>query len=625
MSLQSDGFRYARTLSNSIAERTAGLRDGLRPGVGAARTAIARVFDALTTSWLAREISRTIGRRIVAANVFGLLILLIGWLVLSQQNIWLIDAKRDALETQSRIMAVAVSSSARLRAEASGALQSFDPDRIAEAAIESLTAPPKSLSALDFDLRPEAIAPVIAKLMEGTDMRARVYATDGASIVDSNDFIRPDGLLDPTREQEQNPYRKPKNFWTRFLKWRLASGLAVYQDLDGINGRSYPEVRQTLEDGKTRSMLLLPDSGEQIVAIVAPVVLGGKVSGVLMLSTAPGEIDDLLFSERLRVITFAILALIATVGASILLARMVGGPLKRLSEAADAVASDITASDKLPSFNDREDEVGQLSRSFDEMTLKLRRRLETSERFAADVAHELKNPLAAAKSMAEALQYARTDAQREECVEQINKELHRLNRLISDVSNAGRLDAELSLQETQDLDLVQVTNSVAGIFTDILSGDELGRTVRQVARIDTASADVRGHEGRLDQVFTNLVDNAVSFSPEGGTVTLRLTESETAYRVAVEDEGRGIAPDQLEMIFKRFYTFRPTEHSSRGNNSGLGLSITREIVEAHNGRIWAENRTGPDGAVLGARFVVELPKKRTTTTRTTQWSGRKRA
>lgn len=609
MSLQSDGYRYARTLSAAIGERAQALRPTRWPTVDDVRTFAANAWEGVVRSWPAQALSRTIGRRIVAANVFGLLILLFGWLLLSQQNVWLIDAKRDALETQSRIMAIAVASSARLRTQSSNPVQSFDPDRIAEAAIESLTAPERSLSALDFDLRPEAIAPVIAKLMEGEKMRARVYATDGATIVDSKDFIRPDGLLDPTRSMEREPYRKPKNFWTRFLKWRLASGLAVYQDLDGINGFSYPEVKKTLEDGEPRSMLLLPESGEQIVAISAPVILGGKVSGVLMLSTAPGEIDDLLFTERLRVVTFAILALIATVGASLLLARMVGGPLKRLSDAADAVSSDITASDKLPSFEDREDEVGQLSRSFEKMTWKLRRRLETSERFAADVAHELKNPLAAAKSMAEALQYARTDEQREECVEQINTELHRLNRLISDVSNAGRLDAELSLQETQDLDLVQVTQSVAGIFTDILGSDELQRSVRQVASIDGATAIVRGHQGRLDQVFTNLVDNAVSFSPEEANVTLRLREYETVYRVSVEDEGPGIDPDQMEKIFKRFYTFRPTEQSSRGNNSGLGLSITREIVEAHRGRIWAENRTNSAGERVGARFIVELPKK----------------
>ncbi|MEO0729870.1 MAG: HAMP domain-containing sensor histidine kinase, partial [Pseudomonadota bacterium] len=347
--------------------------------------------------------------------------------------------------------------------------------------------------------------------------------------------------------------------------------------------------------------------GEQVVAISAPVVRAGQVTGVLMLSTEPGDIGELLSTERLRVLAFAIVALLATLAVSLWLARTVAQPLRELSEVAEDVSADISASERLPTFDTREDEVGQLARSFDKMTQTLRTRLQASERFAADVAHELKNPLAAARSMSEALPLARTEEQKADCIEQIQVELARLNRLITDVSDAQRLEFELPIQQTHLTPLADIVENTAAVFKDLLSDPERNVTVRFSTNLPNADTVVRCHEGRIGQVMTNLIDNAGSFSPDGSTVDVSITDGGHVLRVIVEDEGPGLDPDQIKDIFKRFYTYRPTELASRGTNSGLGLSIAREIVEAHKGRIWAENRSDRSGA----RFIVELPRPRT--------------
>jgi len=249
--------------------------------------------------------------------------------------------------------------------------------------------------------------------------------------------------------------------------------------------------------------------------------------------------------------------------------------------------------------------------AFQAMTMALYRRIEASEKFAADVAHELKNPLTAARSTAESLSFAKSDAERDHLVQQIQDELKRLNRLITDVSNASRLDAELARKEMRPIDVAMMLRNVVGIFRDIL-GDDSRHILLAVGQEPFEGAfAIAGDEGRLGQVLTNLIDNAISFSPEDATVTVRARSKSDFVEILVEDEGPGIPADRLDIIFDRFYSDRPATDSSRGKNSGLGLSISREIIRAHGGEITAENRYA-DGAAAGtqpsgARFVVRLP------------------
>jgi two-component system, OmpR family, sensor histidine kinase ChvG len=289
--------------------------------------------------------------------------------------------------------------------------------------------------------------------------------------------------------------------------------------------------------------------------------------------------------------------------------------MRELSKAAEHVSHNITARRELPEFPGRRDEVGQMATAFKAMTSALYRRIENSEKFAADVAHELKNPLTAARSTAESLTYAKTDAQRDQLVKQIQGEIQRLSGLITDVSNASRLDAELARQQTVPVDLSKVADTLVTTFRDILSEGTKNIELELEPSLSITPFTVEGHEGRLAQVATNLIDNALSFSPLSGTVVVRLRRlADEIVELAVEDQGPGIEEDKLETVFTRFYTYRPTAQSSRGRNSGLGLSISREIVLAHGGTVWAENRYADDDPGhtkrLGARFIVQFPATR---------------
>ncbi len=398
-----------------------------------------------------------------------------------------------------------------------------------------------------------------------------------------------------------------RNFWTRLNYWVINKELKVYRELGTANGFLYPEVKKAAQQGIETPILLLNKRGQQIVSMAEPIKRGNKILGVLLVSTKPGDIDDVLWDERWLILQIAAMALLVSIGSSLVLERTVAGPMRRLSEAAYHVTQNISARQELPDLTDRRDEVGQTSRAFVAMTNALYKRIEASEKFAADVAHELKNPLAAARSTAEALTYAKSDSNRTELVQEIQAELKRLNRLINDISSTSRLDAELARQQMETVDIRGVLENVEGLFTEMLADDS--RKIQLIMEPAAPSSyKVRGNDGRLGQVFTNLIDNALSFSPEGGTVTVRARPNGSKIEIAIEDEGPGIPADKLGQIFDRFYSDRPQTDTKRGKNSGLGLSISREIVISHNGEIFAENRP-PNGAQLtnGARFTVRLP------------------
>ena len=568
------------------------------------------------SAWHARQplprfIGASLRRRILFTNLLGLAGLLLAMLYLSLHHGWLLDAKVDVVKTVSRITSEAIA----YRAINDRAV--FDANRLPEK-----TAPraqrDDAFAALELPIDPQQAASVLKKLVGPANLNARIYSAKGTLILDGETLFSraPSEVSKPAAANEDAP--RLKNFWTRFHYWLINKELKVYRELGTANGFLYPEVKQAAQDGVETPILLLDRKGRQIVSMAEPIKRGSKVLGVLVLSTLPGDIDDVLWDERWLILQIAGIALLLSIGSSLLLARFVAGPMKRLSEAANHVSQNIAARQELPDFAGRRDEVGQMGRAFTAMTGALFKRIEASEKFAADVAHELKNPLAAARSTAEALAYAKTKEDRDELVEQIQGELKRLNRLINDVSNASRLDAELARQEMQPVNIGSVLDSVSGIFRDMLADDSRGIRLIMEPMTSDSSYTVRGNDGRLAQVFTNLVDNALSFSPDGAMVTLRAKPASAAtgrrVEIAVEDEGPGIPPDRLAAIFERFYSDRPATDSKRGKNSGLGLSISREIIASHGGEIFAENHYAPqtDGTATGpqpagARFVVRLP------------------
>ncbi|MEQ8823237.1 MAG: stimulus-sensing domain-containing protein [Filomicrobium sp.] len=568
-----------------------------------------RVAKAISDLPPVRFISARLAWRIVVSNLLGFTILFLGILYLSLDSSWIINAKREAMKTQGQIIAAAIAGKAVVK---NGDLE-VDSDRLPVNKNAMIPFRDDGFAAIQLSIRPEKVARIFRRLTAPTNTRARIYDRKGDLVVDSIDLLKKRRFSTETISAAdiEAPVERPKtkNIWTRLQHLLIGKEVQVYREIGNANGRFYPEVRDALK-GTDAAMLLLNEKSEQIVSVAIPIRRYRKVMGVLLLSTPPGEIDDILDEARNRIWPLAIMAVLASLATGLYLARTVAGPMTRLSETAENVSRDINLYTKLPEYSEREDEVGQMARAFSAMTKSLYERIEASEKFAADVAHELKNPLTAASSMAQSLEYARTDEDREQVVQQIQNELKRLNRLISDVSRASMLNAQLQRETAEPLKLETVLDDVVSIFTEKISGTEKSLKLRFDG--PRHGIFVGGNAGRLGQVFTNLIDNALSFSPDTGTVSITARIESKDVVVTIEDEGPGIQADKLEAIFSRFYTYRPTEHSSRGNNSGLGLSISQEIIEAHNGKIWAENlyekgANQKTAKPTGSRFSIRLP------------------
>jgi two-component system sensor histidine kinase ChvG len=347
--------------------------------------------------------------------------------------------------------------------------------------------------------------------------------------------------------------------------------------------------------------------GETIVSVAVPVRRFRAVSGALLLSTQGGDIDSIIAKERFALFEVFGVAASVMVLLSFLLAGTIAGPIKRLSDAAERVRRGTKARYEIPDLTRRADEIGQLSGALRDMTKALYDRIEAIERFAADVAHELKNPLTSLRSAVETLPLAKTEHAQHRLLDVIQHDVKRLDRLISDISDASRLDAELAREEAQRVDLKILLETVVSLTNDAQNQPHIPLTLTiESAPSSSGYFDVMGYESRLGQVITNLNDNARSFSPPHGSVRVFLCRKGDEIEIRIEDDGPGIPAHALERIFERFYTDRPEQ--GFGQNSGLGLSISRQIIEAHHGRIWAQNREKP---AQGACFIVRLPALQT--------------
>jgi len=355
----------------------------------------------------------------------------------------------------------------------------------------------------------------------------------------------------------------------------------------------------------------VPDTaGGTVYAAATPILHRGDTAGVLVMTSATGEIDRLVRIERERVLQLFVVALLVSVGLSLVLASTIANPLSDLAEAAE-LGKDRD-SDKvrpgrirIPDLSARPDEIGRLSRALRGMVKALYNRIDSNEQFAADVAHEIKNPLASLQSAVGTLRMVHREDQREKLMEVIEHDVRRLDRLVSDISNASRLDAELVKEDEEDFDLLEML----GNLNQYLGEDARGKGIDYITELPNEPIQIRGLEARLAQVFVNLITNAISFCEEGDAIRVWARRRDNRVLVVVEDTGPGIPDQALSKIFKRFYSQRPDEHF--GNNSGLGLAISKQIVEAHGGVIWAENIRPTEADLtsepLGARFVIGLP------------------
>lgn len=546
-------------------------------------------------------------RRIVLLNLAGLCALVSGILYLSEFRAGLIDARIQSLLVQGEIIAAAIAASAQVETNAI----TIDPERLLELqAGESYGPADEGFSPLEFPINPERVAPVLRRLVGPTRTRARIYDRDGIMLLDSRSlYSRGEILRFDLPPPSQSPPGLLERGWRAVTAWINRGELPLYKELGPQSGRDYPEVASAA-NGQKSSEVRVDDRGRIVVSVAVPIQRFRAILGVLLLSTQGGEIDQAVEAERFVIVRVFLVAAAVMVLLSILLAGTIADPVRKLADAAERVRRRIKTRVEIPDFTARSDEIGHLSGALRDMTSALYNRMEAIESFAADVAHELKNPLTSLRSAVETLPLAKSDTSRARLLEVIQHDVKRLDRLISDISDASRLDAELQRQEAANVDVKQLLEMVVGMAQDVRRDDGV-RVALSFERAPGAPADylIAGHASRLGQVVDNLVSNARSFSPEGGTVTVTCRRLKSGLEIIVDDEGPGIRPDALVRIFERFYTDRP--HQGFGQNSGLGLSISRQIVEAHGGKIWAENRTVPDGEggekVLGARLMVQLP------------------
>jgi two-component system sensor histidine kinase ChvG len=567
-------------------------------GPGELLRSAGRYFVALTFSSLTR--------RIVSLNLIGLIAMLAGILYLSQFRAGLIDARVQSLLVQAEIIAGAIAASATVETNAI----TVDPDRLLDLKPGETYGPTEEiLSGIEFPINPERVAPVLRRLISPTKTRARIYDRDGVLTLDSRNLY---GRGDVLRFELAPPTNEKPGLAERTMiairTWLNRGDLPLYRELGPENGNGYQEVQQAL-DGKKASMVRVNDRGEVIVSVSVPVQRFRAVHGALMLSTQGDDIDQMVTAERLAILKVFGIAAVVMIVLSLLLASTIAGPVRRLADSAEHVRRRIKTRVEIPDFSTRGDEIGHLSRALRDMTDALYTRIEGIERFAADVAHELKNPLTSMRSAVETLPLARSDDSRARLLAVIEHDVRRLDRLISDISDASRLDAELQRQDVAPVDVRRLLNTLASIANETRMGIDVKVEVRFEGR-STDSFSVPGHDSRLGQVISNLLANAQSFSQPGGKVRITCRRLRSEIEILIDDDGPGIRPGALEKIFERFYTDRP--HQGFGQNSGLGLSISKQIIEAHGGRIWAENRPGPldaegDARIAGARFVVRLP------------------
>lgn len=545
-------------------------------------------------------------RRIVFFNLAALIVLVGGIMYLNQFREGLIDARVESLLTQGEIIAGAISASASVDTNSI----TIDPQKLLELQAGQSITPVPNDEDLEFPINPERVAPVLRRLISPTRTRARLFDADANLLLDSRHLYSRGQVLRFDLPPVEDETISLTDWIARIFNTLLQpGGLPLYKEAPGGDGSIYPEVMNALT-GVRGAVVRVTDKGELIVSVAVPVQRFRAVLGVLLLSTQAGDIDKIVHAERLAILRVFGVATLVNIVVSLLLSSTIANPLRRLSAAAIRVRRGAKEREEIPDFSARQDEIGNLSVALREMTTALYDRIDAIESFAADVSHELKNPLTSLRSAVETLPLARNDESRQRLMDIIQHDVRRLDRLISDISDASRLDAELARTDAEPIDLEVLLTNMVEISRQIRSTKkpvEINLVIDQKPGTKTRFT-VNGHDLRLGQVVTNLIENARSFVPEkGGRITVRLSRARGRCIVQVEDNGPGIQIENIDRVFERFYTDRP-DAESFGQNSGLGLSISRQIAEAHGGTLKAENIVDPQtGKALGARFILSLP------------------
>ena len=583
-----------------------------------------RVKGAARTGRPRRSIAfSSLARAIFLSNLVGLLILVIGALTLNEVRSGLIDAKKQNLYSQATLITNILAS----EASGSDAVPQLDIPA-AERSMARITLPNGSrvrlfdleanivsdsaLQETDIDLIPlepleplEPALPAPDSQASETDIAPQIYPPVGTGTGIDGPARRPAPRRSESDMQANIPMlERAENFISKAVR-----KIPIIE-------RRRNERRRNLNQEVRRALLGDPvtghwydDDDNLIVAVTIPVRRVQSVLGVIALES--NDVQAILDGERRSLAPIAFLALVTAILSSLALTLFIALPIRRLARAAEIVRRSSKNRDAIPNLSGRRDEIGDLSVVLRDMTTGLYDRIDDIANFAADVAHEIKNPLTSLRSATETLSVAKTAKQREKLIGILQNDVTRMDRLITDISRASRMDAELARETGGPVEIEKMLIGITEFYEQTRS--DAGPNVRYVYS-DTPQTEpfiVRGVDEKLGQVFRNLIDNALTFSPPDGEIRLRVRPGTQDYEgdivITVDDDGPGIPPANLGTIFERFYTERP-KGMAFGSHSGLGLAICRQIIRAHRGTIFAANRTGPDGkSVTGAKFTVILP------------------
>ena len=539
--------------------------------------------------------------RIIGVNAVALVILVIGILYLGQYQSNLIEAKLETFEAEVALIAAALSEGAVERFEDPAALPLEDPKII-------------------HKINPDQARRMVRRLSQTMGKRIRLFDDGGLLIADSHMLVGPGGLVQIVELQPPDDtlytvqvLKSMARFLINMLPDRAV--LPTYPDTESDRAEDYTNATDALE-GKISMSAWRTEEDGIFLSAAAPLITVKRIIGAVMLSREGQDIEEAIGQVWLDVLRVFAGTLVVTILLSIYLTGAIARPLRKLAQAAEDVRTGKSKDTEIPDLSYRRDEIGELSIVLRDMTQALWDKMDTIERFAADVAHELKNPLTSLRSAVETAEIVKKKTDRARLLGIIKHDVERMDRLISDISHASRLDTELSREAFRPIDLKRVLNELIDIHKDPLERESnsgfkwqnasyVGTVKVQLGCEKEADIFVSGIEGRLEQVFQNLISNAVSFAPEKTVVNIFVKSRRNRVFIEVSDQGPGIPENKLEHIFDRFYSERP-EHEAYGKHSGLGLSICKQIITAHGGHIYAENIKGEAGRISGARFTVIL-------------------
>lgn len=536
--------------------------------------------------------------RILSVNIIAIMILGVGFLYLGQYTDSLIEAELESMRSEARFI--------------SGALS------------EGAVRPVFQISPIPFEdpMEIEAIKPNFARRMlrrlgESGTSQIKLFSVDGSILADTHRLLGPNGVVQVENLRNSSNSRTIGDLFDQSAA-RFLDIIPIQVDLDDLpheqlgNVFEFPDSKEAMVGNI--SATAWRHNKEIVLTAAAPIQKVRQVLGVAVLVRDGHDLEKKIEEVRVDVFRVFLGSLGITVMLSIYLSGLIGRPLKTLALAAEDVRLGKNKGAKgqveIPDMSDRGDEIGELSLVLRDMTQALRDRMDTIERFAADVSHEIKNPLTSLRSAVETAARVKDDASRKKLMDIIHHDVQRLDRLISDISSASRLDAELSREEMSIIDLSDLLYRLRDAYKKPLARVEGTENEDNDDKVllnipPHLNTHVRGNEDRLAQVFGNIISNALSFSPEEGTVRIGLKSDNNRLIIQIEDDGPGIPDNKIKTIFDRFYTERP-DHEDYGAHSGLGLSISKQIIDAHGGDIYAENIRDADGKRIGARFIVEL-------------------